>query len=655
LSITDATDPTRELDRIVPRLRAGTELLGLYEGSGFTTPQYLVRRDDGQVIRISQLLNLVTAQIDGSNDLGTIAARVSEQLDRTVTAEHVAHLIDTKLDQLLGIVEGSTVSPPSAADPLLGLRLRAGLVPERVHRGVTNALRPLFLPVVVASVLVTLTALDAWIAVRHRSTLLDGWIEILTRPGLFLAFTAVTVAVMAFHEFGHAAACRYSGGRPGVMGVGVYIVWPAFFTDVSDAYRLDRRGRLRTDLGGIYFNAIFAVAAIVAFITSGFAPLLVVAAIIQAQALYQLVPFVRLDGYYILGDLIGVPNPFSYVKATLVSLFVPRRSPARRNAMAALHGIRRSARITLTVWVALAVPMLLAALVLMVYLLPRTVPAILSTLRLDARLVAAGVREGDVIGAANGTVQFVFMLLPLLGWLSTLWYIGKPLARKVRTTERRVIRPALVLATSLVAIGALAVTLHVRGTDRSDRTDVVAAAATVPLPVDMLIPPVSFDAPATAPAAPIDASGPATAAAVAAASVAAPQPTAPARPTPTRWTLDIGFDELDALAQHATGDRTTIGTWHVQRGDDFWRIAEQVLTDTYRRAPTPAEHGAYWSELVEANRDRLVHPDDPSTIFRGQELEVILPALAADQVSLFDDAPLAAPAPAHPAPIGGGP
>ena len=43
------------------------------------------------------------------------------------------------------------------------------------------------------------------------------------------------------------------------MGAGLYLVWPAFYTDVTDSYRLGRGGRLRTDLGGLYFNAIVAV------------------------------------------------------------------------------------------------------------------------------------------------------------------------------------------------------------------------------------------------------------------------------------------------------------------------------------------------------------------------------------------------------------
>ena len=43
------------------------------------------------------------------------------------------------------------------------------------------------------------------------------------------------------------------------MGAGLYLVWPAFYTDVTDSYRLDRGGRIRTDLGGLYFNAIVVV------------------------------------------------------------------------------------------------------------------------------------------------------------------------------------------------------------------------------------------------------------------------------------------------------------------------------------------------------------------------------------------------------------
>ena len=109
------------------------------------------------------------------------------------------------------------------------------------------------------------------------------------------------------------------------MGVGLYLVWPAFYTDVTDSYRLDRAGRLRTDLGGLYFNALFALGTFGVWAADRLAtPLLVLVPLQLLQMLHQLLPFVRLDGYHILADLTGVPDLFARIKPTLLS-FLPGR------------------------------------------------------------------------------------------------------------------------------------------------------------------------------------------------------------------------------------------------------------------------------------------------------------------------------------------
>ena len=54
-----------------------------------------------------------------------------------------------------------------------------------------------------------------------------------------------------------------------LMGVGIYVSSPAFFTDLSDGYRLGRSGRVRGDLGGVYFNAVFAVAVFPFYLITG--------------------------------------------------------------------------------------------------------------------------------------------------------------------------------------------------------------------------------------------------------------------------------------------------------------------------------------------------------------------------------------------------
>src|SRR5438309_11717649 len=98
-----------------------------------------------------------------------------------------------------------------------------------------------------------------------------------------LVLLGAVIVSAAFHEGGHATACRSGGARPGVMGVGLYIAWPAFFTDITDAYRLDRRGRIRTDLGGVYFNAIFALAVAGAYFATHIEALLLIVLVVQIE------------------------------------------------------------------------------------------------------------------------------------------------------------------------------------------------------------------------------------------------------------------------------------------------------------------------------------------------------------------------------------
>src|SRR6202041_945392 len=123
----------------------------------------------------------------------------------------------------------------------------------------------------------------------------------------------LTIASALFHECGHAAGCRYGGARPGRIGVGLYLVWPAFFTNVTDSYRLSRAGRLRTDLGGLYFNMIFMLVLAACYAATSAEILLLVIALTHLEMLEQLLPFVRFDGYFILSDLVGVPDLFARI------------------------------------------------------------------------------------------------------------------------------------------------------------------------------------------------------------------------------------------------------------------------------------------------------------------------------------------------------
>ncbi len=209
-----------------------------------------------------------------------------------------------------------------------------------------------------------------------------------------LLVAGLTVVSALFHECGHAAGCRYGGARPGRIGAGIYLVWPAFFTNVTDSYRLSRAGRLRTDLGGIYFNLIFMLVLAALYVATSAEILLLVIAITHLEMLEQLLPFVRFDGYFILSDLVGVPDLFARVAPVLRSSLSRWRGDPRAT------GLRRGARIVITVWVLCVIPLLALIMGYLMLHLPEVNRALWQSASHAARL-AGGAFTGHRYAAAT--------------------------------------------------------------------------------------------------------------------------------------------------------------------------------------------------------------------------------------------------------------
>lgn len=433
-----------------PVLADGVQLIGEYEGSGFKEPPSLVRRADGQVIQLPPLLYSVATKADGANDYAHIAEAVGAEIRRGLDAEQVRFLVDEKL-RPLGIVaeaDGSTqdVAKP---DPFLGLKFRMSVIPERVSNVLGAAFRPLFLPPVVVAVLAAFVAADVWMFGMHGVA--QAVRQSIYNPALFLALFAGIVASAGFHEVGHAAACRYGGGRPGKMGCGLYLAWPAFYTDVTDAYRLGKRDRLRTDLGGVYFNIVVVVATITTYFVTGFEPLLLLAVVQHFEIAHQLLPIVRLDGYYIVADLTGVPDLFARIGPILRSALPWRRTEDE------VRVLKPWVRVAVTAWVLLVVPLLLFQLLMLLVHLPRIVGTGWSS---GARLwdgAAGAFAAGEPMAALSSVVQLVVLVIPIVGILLVLWKVGRGTTGWMwRTTSGRPLARAASTVGMAAAVAALA-------------------------------------------------------------------------------------------------------------------------------------------------------------------------------------------------------
>ena len=406
--MTESAEISQRTVSSMPRLTRGTELIGEYEGSGFREPVFLLRRADGQVIRLSRLLYLVTTEADGRRDFGQISARVSEEFGRTVSPENIRFLVEERL-QPLGVIataDDSRLELPRAK-PVLALTFRASILPEGAVRALAGFLRPLFLPPVVVAVLAVFVALDLWLFFVHGFG--QGARTTVYRPELFLLVLGLTLLSGVFHEFGHASACHYGGARPGRIGAGLYLVWPVFFSDVTDAYRLSRFGRLRTDLGGIYFNVIFSLAVAGAYFLTGFDPLLLVILVQLLEMLYQFMPFVRLDGYYLVSDLTGVPDLFARIKPTLKSL-VPGREPEQ-----VVRELKPWVRVVVTAWVLMVIPVLLYMFAWLVIGAPAMFATTWDSFLAFQSEVRVAFGEGQILEGVAGLVRIVLLFIPVAG------------------------------------------------------------------------------------------------------------------------------------------------------------------------------------------------------------------------------------------------
>lgn len=133
----------------------------------------------------------------------------------------------------------------------------------------------------------------------------------------FNGFQIIILSILCFlctflHEVGHATASYYMGCPASNIGLGFYIFFPVFFTDVSKIWILPKKNRLIVNIGGIYFQILINIILVISyFITSNPSAKEWISYLFASNSIViisSLLPFFRNDGYWILSDLTNIPN-----------------------------------------------------------------------------------------------------------------------------------------------------------------------------------------------------------------------------------------------------------------------------------------------------------------------------------------------------------
>ena len=385
------------------------------EDSAFEDEQWLVLRN-GAFVQLTELLYRIAEQADGNRTLEEIAQRVSATIRRAVSADNVRQLVREKLIPLGLVVkaDGTVVETAggdgteSARSPLQ-VNMRMAMIPAGVIEAPASVFQVLFwTPIFFGLIAIGLLAM-AWLFFIHG--LAQSFSGAINEPWLILVLLPVIVASAFFHEFGHAAALKYGGGKVRGMGAGFYLMYPAFYTDVTDNYRLPRWSKVRTDTGGFYFHLIFALGVMALYLFTRQEFLLLVVFFIVLQIVHQSLPFVRLDGYWTLADLTGMPDLFSQMGPFLRSLLPIPGWRGRK-----LPPIKFWVKLVFILYILITIPLLLFLAFLMITRAPSVLATAWTSFLEQAARLGEAIGTGDWLTALASGVGILVLLLTTAGF-----------------------------------------------------------------------------------------------------------------------------------------------------------------------------------------------------------------------------------------------
>ena len=151
------------------------------------------------------------------------------------------------------------------------------------------------------------------IAADNVDTLMEQTQGILAPDNLFLLYLALVI-VKSLHEFGHAFACRRFGGEVHTMGVMFLLFTPIPYMDATSSWSFRSRWK-RAFVASAGMIVELFVAAIATIVWIRTAPgtvhslaynMMFLASV--STLLFNINPLLRFDGYYILSDLLDIPN-----------------------------------------------------------------------------------------------------------------------------------------------------------------------------------------------------------------------------------------------------------------------------------------------------------------------------------------------------------
>jgi len=195
-------------------------------------------------------------------------------------------------------------------DDILNIRLKA-FNPRRIFDWLLPRTSFLFSPAFFC-ISVALMAAAVYVSITRGREIGGSVLQLITPSGL-PEFLILALVIGAVHELAHGLACEHFGGPVREIGFLLMFFQPCFYCDVSASWMLPKRQRLIVMLAGNYSTFLLWTGATLAWRVldpqTVLSHLCVSVLLICGLSLFaNFNPLIKLDGYYILSDLLEMPN-----------------------------------------------------------------------------------------------------------------------------------------------------------------------------------------------------------------------------------------------------------------------------------------------------------------------------------------------------------
>jgi len=371
------------------------------------------------MFEVSGVLHEMLLLMDGTLSPEEIATRVSERLSIQFYPSQVNYALEKYFypnGLVLGAADGNTClqNLQEKVSPTEGVLL----CPARRLFPITRWLRLLFHGPIMRCLLILVALCQMFV---FNPSLLSGDnspLAPLSSEDYMIAYLLLLLSVL-FHELGHLSACSYYGCEHGELRVGLYLVFPVFYSNVTKAWVLPRKSRVMVDLGGIYFQMLLCVPAMIIYWITGKSLCIYFCMGLISMSLFAFNPFLRFDGYWICSDLLGVPNLRTrsriYLKQVLSSWL------RKRKVRLPILEIRKAEKIGLINYAILSHLFLVVFLGLLFWLLPKRFAYLSSSFPTVQEKVLLAFHNGDVPGMVGALFPLLFPCILFLAMARMLW------------------------------------------------------------------------------------------------------------------------------------------------------------------------------------------------------------------------------------------